>query len=141
MIGNIFLLTNKMEKTISLEASKELQDVMPEETEYVYEPGVDKKVWKWWVLTISFNWEFHRTESFNFDTVGSIKTLTLEEAIDRLPEMIWRYSLCMWKKDVSYYNYSWDFDPQELISYEQEALLQAVEKMLLYLHKKWLLTK
>tara|TARA_R110000851_G_scaffold96726_8_gene209844 strand:+ start:9990 stop:10124 length:135 start_codon:yes stop_codon:yes gene_type:complete len=44
VIGNIFLLTNKMEKTISLEASKELQDVMPEETEYVYEPGVDKKV-------------------------------------------------------------------------------------------------
>lgn len=101
-----------MEKTTSLEASKELQDVMPEYTEYWYylcnETGNTIVINRQWIIG---------------DSEYICKTLTLEEAIDKVPINKWyRSSIFENKKD-------------------SESSIEAVEKMLLHLHKQWLLTK
>ena len=109
-----------MEETISLEASKELQDVMPDYTEYIWydDTGYDASIYKnddiFWYMKDS---QKSKGENWPY------KTLTLEEAIDMVPINKWyRNSIFENKKD-------------------SESSIEAVEKMLLYLHKKWLLTK
>ena len=123
-----------MEKTLSLEGSKKLQKYMPEETKYFIMEDwsiVPNSIWK------CYQWPKHRRH----------KTLTLTEAIDMLPD--W-FSYDLWdtlyyyiiKKGswyaVIYYHNSYEnelsFNEQVTdIETEWKTLLEAIEKMLLFL--------
>ena len=147
-----------MKKTISLEASKELQDVMPEKTEYwIFQVYIDRWDCPEWP-------DVHDAEilPMNDYTMRNdcntlvCKTLTLTEAIDMLPHEIqkdlylerdmdlieWLYYQLVIRKlshmyQVTYKEYSYNSSHCKI----WETLLEAVEEMLLYLHKEWLLTK
>ena len=107
-----------MEKTISLEASKELQDVMPDKTKYAYRNSPSR--------VMNFKWY----TPFIEDWCEAYKTLTLTEAIDMLPNWTIIIRGTYWYRCENF-----------MASFCWKTLLEAVEKMLLHLHKKWLLTK
>lgn len=107
-------------KTLSIEASKILQEYMPEEVEYWY--FVDEG----WEFITKYEW---------YESTEIIKTLTLEEVIDMLPELTATIK-CRWFHRVLCPNDKWrDYNSH------WKTFLEAVEKMLLYLHKENLLTK
>lgn len=115
-------------KTINLELSKKLQEHLKDiETEYYYEAWLRGKYFlEEWISSFDKdNWD--------------IKTLTLEEAIEFLPETIIlndheEVELSLYKRWVSY-DYFWFEEYGSLKFFEDEAsLLQAIEKML-----EWLL--
>lgn len=92
------------------------------ETEYVIDDMWDVVL----LSSVIMEWPDRNTDWYE-------KTLTLEEAIELLPSMIWRYSLYLSTETVEYYNYSWDFTPALLVYFKWKTLLEAIEKMLEYL--------
>ena len=124
LYGNIYKLTNFfMTKVISLEASKVLQEYMPEETEKVYllhSEGAD-------------------LDDFLHYTPWDLKTLNLEEAIDLLPwEINGNRYLQISKCPYNTWSYDVDYD---MLSFGSFELIEAVESMLLHLAENNLLTK
>ena len=132
-----------MEKTIILESSKELQDVMPEKTKY-YICG-DKDYWPY----SQDDLDYFVKNCAPVDTSDEAKlrkwiykTLTLTEAIDMLPRNFREFYLSIER------NWEWwqvtyrSCEPCETLYRDiWKTLLEAVEKMLLHLHRQWLLTK
>jgi len=120
-----------MTEVISLEASIKLQSKMPEETEHSY---VDDWCTKAHVLReedIYFRWE----DDFKF-----YKTATLTEAIDMLPETI-KKDLRLWDSYCKIMKHNWLYVVSYWAIVEKEWIecIFAVENMLLYLDKEWLL--
>lgn len=125
-------------KTINPELSKRLAPYLEDaETEYFFYWNTDKEA-----LPI----EWYETQE---SVKKYIKTLTLEEAIDFLPQ-----SIDKWKDGEYYLNISkWDWvhsvdyhyyerEDQEILIYcDWKTLLEAISKMLEYLLDKWLLWK
>jgi len=119
-----------MTETLSLEASIKLQSKMPEKTEY-----------KWyiphgWIRLVEWNencWE-------NWEDNQIYKTLTLTEAIDMLPETI-KKDLRLWDSYCKIMKHNWLYVVSYWAIVEKEWIecIFAVEKMLLYLDKEWLL--
>ncbi len=133
-------------KTLSLEASKKLQDRLKDvETEYVYSrvwyiPWDNKKHYEKddFTLTKSFN-----SEDRDYDEWGEeiYKALNLQECLDMLPKYIWPDKLiieAMWSGWVIRY-LNFKLDTKNLYKVAWDTLLESIEKMLLYLDENNLL--
>jgi len=127
-------------KTISLKLSVLINEkwVLDNiETEYYFRPN--------WDIDYLVNWYDIKTDHPNYKIM---KTLTLEEAIDLLPEEVWylKYRLhitkhmkinkyILWKYQVKYYYWI----DRTLKRVFWNTLLEAIESMILFLLNKNLL--
>ena len=114
-------------KTLSPEASKKLQDKMPKETKYWYMENI------FWDYVL---WDEINMWTFN-PKWNKYKTLTLSECFD----LLWK--ACCYIEYIYPNWWLWNIRAEMLQDedFKWETLLQAVEKMLLYLHDNNLLEK
>ena len=122
-------------KTLSLETSKRLRLLLDNiETEYsYYQVYIDRWDCPDWPLTTEDI--FTKNEFINRQKELSLificKTLTLWEAIEFLPErIIWNRCLEMTKNRISYIENYYDM---EYPDFKWKTLLEAIEKMIIYL--------
>jgi len=119
---------------------------------------LSKRLTEWWYLD-NIETEYHYTvcwlwkkiKSWKLEYTEDIKTLTLEEAIDFLPEYICEdcYELIIKKKEIFYINRFKPNNCYEVITMDRylparfkwETLFEAIEKMIEYLLNNNLLTK
>lgn len=129
-------------KVISKESAIELQEYMPDETEYVIMN--EQAIWtKFYDVQL-------REEAYGFNhEEWDLSTLTLDEAIEMLPARISWWDLILdinkdekatWPIYYIAYVSKWDMWNEYFYTIIWETLLEAVESMLLYLHREWLLT-
>ena len=112
-----------MTKTLSLKASKKLQEYIPEGLRYYYD--IEKED-----ITENPNQK-------DLDEWYYYKTLTLEEAIEMLPSYIYsdyyyEISKEQWEYYVSYEDVNWDQVDWDCV-FIDASLIHAIEQMLLYL--------
>jgi len=121
-------------KTINLELSKRLAP---------YLENIETQKYTDWNFTFYWRTLEHQFKLWTENKNNYYKTLTLEEAIEFLPERIsgWDLELAMNKTRVAYVML-WDCSPNEMVNYYSwKTLLQAIEKMLEYLLNNDLLWK
>jgi len=132
---NLIIKINNM-KTINFELSKRLTEwwyLDNIETEYCYSS------YKWENDFILLEWYKYNTINEDWDEYDMIKTLTISEALDFLPNNIyWCKNLQMGKQEARY-TY-WDEDDWAIYFYG-ETLLEAIEKLITHLLDNNLLTK
>lgn len=130
-------------EVLSLDASKVLQDIMPERTKYMY---FEMNNWKYELLNME-------TANMSEKVKNKwIKILTLSEALDLLPDYFLRdnkyeaYTFEIRKSEWVYYaNYihtwhMWSKFPLAEIDY-WKTLIKSVENLLIWLHENNYLTK